>query len=38
MFTGGGAVSLKSAKETYITRSTMEDEFVALLLAGQEAE
>ncbi|KAL0309192.1 UNVERIFIED_CONTAM: Retrovirus-related Pol polyprotein from transposon TNT 1-94 [Sesamum radiatum] len=35
---GGGAISWKSAKQTYIARSTMESEFIALELAGQEAE
>ncbi|CAH9139832.1 unnamed protein product [Cuscuta epithymum] len=33
-----GAVSWKSAKQTCIARSTMEAEFIALELAGQEAE
>jgi len=35
---GGGAVSWKSAKQTCIARSTMESKFIALELAGQEAE
>ncbi|KAL0290771.1 UNVERIFIED_CONTAM: Retrovirus-related Pol polyprotein from transposon TNT 1-94 [Sesamum angustifolium] len=35
---GGGAISWKSAKQTYIARSTMESEFIALELAGQEVE
>ncbi|KAL0451679.1 UNVERIFIED_CONTAM: Retrovirus-related Pol polyprotein from transposon TNT 1-94 [Sesamum latifolium] len=35
---GGGAISWKSAKQTCIARSTMESEFIALELAGQEAE
>nr|XP_033516590.1 secreted RxLR effector protein 161-like [Nicotiana tomentosiformis] len=35
---GGGAISWKSAKQTIIARSTMESEFVALELAGSEAE
>ncbi|KAL0357904.1 UNVERIFIED_CONTAM: Retrovirus-related Pol polyprotein from transposon TNT 1-94 [Sesamum calycinum] len=35
---GGGAISWKSAKQTCITHSTMESEFIALELAGQEAE
>ncbi|TYK30305.1 Retrovirus-related Pol polyprotein from transposon TNT 1-94 [Cucumis melo var. makuwa] len=34
----GGAISWKSTKQTYIARSTMESEFIALELAGQEAE
>ena len=34
----GGAISWKSSKQTCITRSTMESEFIALDLAGQEAE
>ncbi|MDV3146714.1 MAG: Ty1/Copia family ribonuclease HI [Sweet potato little leaf phytoplasma] len=34
----GGATSWKSAKQTCIARSTMESEFIALELAGQEAE
>lgn len=34
----GGAVSWKSSKQTLITRSTMESEFVALDKAGEEAE
>ncbi|GAA0149688.1 transmembrane signal receptor [Lithospermum erythrorhizon] len=33
----GGAISWKSAKQTCIARSTMESEFIALKLAGQEA-
>ncbi|XP_075083321.1 secreted RxLR effector protein 161-like [Nicotiana tabacum] len=35
---GGGAISWKSSKQTIIARSTMELEFVALELAGFEAE
>ncbi|XP_074266722.1 uncharacterized protein LOC141590003 [Silene latifolia] len=35
---GGGAISWKSAKQTCIASSTMESEFVALELAGQEAD
>ena len=35
---GGGAITWKSAKQTIIARSTMESEFVALELAGNEAE
>ncbi|KAL0423071.1 UNVERIFIED_CONTAM: Retrovirus-related Pol polyprotein from transposon TNT 1-94 [Sesamum radiatum] len=35
---GGGAISWKSAKHTCIARSTMEYEFIALELTGQEAE
>ncbi|KAL0323219.1 UNVERIFIED_CONTAM: Retrovirus-related Pol polyprotein from transposon TNT 1-94 [Sesamum angustifolium] len=35
---GGGAISLKSAKQTCIAHSTMESEFIALELAGQEVE
>ena len=35
---GGGAVSWKSKKQTCITHSTMESEFVALADAGKEAE
>ena len=35
---GGGAVSWKSSKQTCIARSTMESEFIALELAGPEAE
>lgn len=35
---GGGAISWKSSKQTCIARSTMESEFIALELAGQEAE
>ncbi|KAK4406055.1 Retrovirus-related Pol polyprotein from transposon TNT 1-94 [Sesamum angolense] len=34
----GGAISWKSAKQTCIARSTIESEFIALELAGQEAE
>lgn len=34
----GGAISWKSKKQTCITLSTMESEFVALASAGQEAE
>ncbi|KAL0561069.1 hypothetical protein IC582_001487 [Cucumis melo] len=35
---GGGAISWKSTKQTCIAKSTMESEFIALELAGQEAE
>lgn len=35
---GGGAVSWKSSRQTIITRSTMESEFVALDKTGEEAE
>ena len=35
---GGSAVSWKSAKQTYITRSTMEAEFIALEKTSSEAE
>ena len=35
---GGGAVAWRSAKQTIIARSTMESEFVALEMAGSEAE
>ena len=35
---GGGAISWKSAKQTCIVYSTMESEFIALELVGQEAE
>jgi Fe2+ transport system protein FeoA len=35
---GGGAVSWKSKKQTCITHSTMESEFVALSETGKEAE
>ncbi|XP_070020344.1 secreted RxLR effector protein 161-like [Nicotiana sylvestris] len=35
---GGGAVSWKSSKQTCITRSIMESEFIALDKAGEEAE
>nr|XP_009771230.1 PREDICTED: uncharacterized protein LOC104221792 [Nicotiana sylvestris] len=35
---GGGTISWKSAKQTIIARSTMKSEFVALELAGSEAE
>ena len=34
----GGAISWSSKKQTCITRSTMESEFVALAAAGKEAE
>ncbi|KAK4387189.1 Retrovirus-related Pol polyprotein from transposon TNT 1-94 [Sesamum angolense] len=34
---GGGAISWKSVKQTCIARSTMESEFIALELTGQEA-
>nr|GEX91672.1 hypothetical protein [Tanacetum cinerariifolium] len=35
---GGGAISWASKKQTCITSSTMESEFVALAVAGKEAE
>ncbi|KAF3683239.1 PP2A regulatory subunit TAP46 [Capsicum annuum] len=35
---GGGAVSWKSSKQTCISRSTMESEFIALDKAGEEVE
>ena len=35
---GGGAISWKSKKQTLITHSTMESEFVSLAEAGKEAE
>ncbi|XP_070050486.1 secreted RxLR effector protein 161-like [Nicotiana tomentosiformis] len=35
---GAGAISWKSSKQTCIARSTMETEFIALELVGQEAE
>ena len=35
---GGGAVSWKSSRQTIITRSTMESEFVALDKSREEAE
>ena len=35
---GGGAISWKFAKQTCIAHSTIEYEFIALELAGQEAE
>ena len=35
---GGGVVSWKSSKQTYIARSTMGSEFIALDKAGEEAE
>ena len=35
---GGGAVTWRSARQTIIARSTMESEFVALEMAGSEAE
>lgn len=35
---GGGAVSWASKKQTCITHSTMESEFIALAAAGKEAE
>ncbi|KAK9037819.1 hypothetical protein V6N11_022719 [Hibiscus sabdariffa] len=35
---GGAAISWKSSKQTCIARSTMESEFIALDLAGQEAK
>ncbi|GKB69757.1 zinc finger, CCHC-type containing protein [Tanacetum coccineum] len=35
---GGGAISWASKKQTCITGSTMESEFVALVAAGKEAE
>jgi len=33
---GGGAVSWKSSKQSFITRSTMKLEFIALELVGNE--
>nr|GEV23407.1 hypothetical protein [Tanacetum cinerariifolium] len=38
LFLGGGAISWDSKKQTCITSSTMESEFVALAAAGKEAE
>ena len=35
---GGAAVTWRSAKQTIFVRSTMESEFIALELAGNEAE
>ena len=35
---GGGAVDIKSSKQTCIASSTMESEFIALDKAGEEAE
>ena len=35
---GGSAISWKSAKQTYITRSTMETEFIALEKTSYEVE
>ena len=35
---GGGAVTWRSSRQTTIARSTMEYEFVALEMAGSEAE
>ena len=35
---GGGAISWASKKQTCITNSTLESEFVALTAAGKEAE
>ena len=35
---GGEAISWKSTKQTYIARSTLESEFIALELVGQKAE
>jgi hypothetical protein len=35
---GGGAISWASKKQTVITHSTMEAEFIALAAAGKEAE
>ena len=35
---GGGAISWASKKQTCITHSTMESEFIALAAAGKEAE
>ncbi|GAA0165699.1 hypothetical protein LIER_21028 [Lithospermum erythrorhizon] len=35
---GGGAISWNSSKQTYIARSTMKYEFIALELAGQEVD
>ena len=37
-FLGGGAISCASKKQTCITYSTMEYEFIALAAAGKEAE
>ena len=39
MFTlGAGAILWKSSKQTCITHSTIESEFIAVELAGQEVE
>jgi len=35
---GGGAVTWSSARQIIIARSTMESEFVALVMAGSEVE
>jgi len=35
---GGGTITWRSARQTIISRSTMESEFVALEMAGSEAE
>ena len=35
---GGGAIAWASKKQTCITHSTMESEFIALAAAGKEAE
>ena len=35
---GGGTISWKSSKQTVISRSTMESQFVALAKSGEEAE
>jgi len=35
---GGGVVAWKLARQTIIVRSTMESEFIALEMAGSEAE
>ena len=35
---GGGAVTWKSAKQTVLTKSSRDSEFIALELAGSEAE
>ena len=35
---GGGAISRASKKQSYISHSTMESEFIALASTGKEAE
>ena len=35
---GGGAIAWKSSKQTLISTSTMESEFIALESGGKEAE